>query len=61
MLEAESIYYGKKKGRASHGKRYMSLGLLIPLLDQEAEEGNSGFIILFLCEPSVCGIKITRV
>lgn len=59
MLEEESIYYGKK-GRTSHGNRYMGLGLLIPLLDQEAEEGNSGFIVLFLYEPSVCGITITQ-
>lgn len=61
MLEEESIYYGEKEGRASHGNRYMGLGLLIPLLDQEAEEGNSGFIVLFLYEPSDCGITITQV
>lgn len=54
MLEEESIYYGEKEGRASHGNRYMGLGLLTPLLDQEAEEGKSGFIVLFLYEPSDC-------
>lgn len=47
----------RKAGQATA----IGLGLLIPLLDQEAEEGNSGFIVLFLYEPSVCRITITQI
>ena len=61
MLEEESIYYYEKEGRASHGNRYMGLGLFIPLLEQEAEQGNSGFVVLFLYEHSDCGIAIIPV